>query len=112
MPLLLHLGAASVSVKPVRGDLQQLAFVLTQMPGALVAVMLDKLQQGFGQRQPSIRLIGRHAEKLPAALGDFLPDRFQDRRPALHRCRYAEPWANPLFEASLQNCSTFGYATL
>ena len=36
---------------------------------ALVAVLLDKLQQGFGQRQPSLRLIGRHAEKIAAALG-------------------------------------------
>ncbi len=49
LPLLRHMDAAPVAVQPVGGDLKQLALVLAQMPGACVAVMLDKLQQGFGQ---------------------------------------------------------------
>lgn len=66
--LLRNVNTATVAVKPVGCDLQQLALVLAQMSRPLVAVTLDKLQQGFRQRQLSVSLVGRHAENLPAAL--------------------------------------------
>ena len=88
--LLRNVNTATVAVKPVGCDLQQLALVLAQVSRPLVAVTLDKLQQGFRQRQPSVSLVDRHAENLPAALGHFLPGRFHAVRPAWHRCRWAE----------------------
>ena len=66
--LLRNVNTATVAVKPVGCDLQQLALVLAQVSRPLVAVTLDKLQQGFRQRQPSVSLVDRHAENLPAAL--------------------------------------------